>query len=402
MSLEKFYQRYGNIVLRGPNNEPSIFVKHVKQNSSDFDSSLPNHTHPAFVVNGVTDQAVLIGKYINIAESTTAALCSLPNQRTLFHEQDAQSYNQIMTWTKGFGSNVTPLSIYDHGLFVLLAHRNKFESHGNNNESADYRSGTKWTTGATISVGEKRYYKAWLYECLISHTTSSLITPLTMPSYWKKIKRVGGTPLSLESNYHLTGSGPLNWYFLNDIAYQADINGEPSEWVAGLRIYNGEIQIIPNNLVADPTTDISTTSGAWKAIKEDNSELGYSFVDPGTAGTIHYLTTGAGDLRISANAPQSYSSNVYGTPFKNIKIDTTSISTVPSILYELGLAPIPKTTVDGYVFVPRDENTYLYYKHWGDGDDRDFAGIGSLYPYQANRSRIFITTRSRARVLAST
>lgn len=64
-SLEKFYDAFGNIVLRDNNGNPSIFVKHPKVNSSFFDSSLPNSPHPSFVINNEVDDAVLIGKYLN-------------------------------------------------------------------------------------------------------------------------------------------------------------------------------------------------------------------------------------------------------------------------------------------------------------------------------------------------
>ena len=39
MSLESYYNGMKNIVLRSVQGEPSVFVRHPKQNSSEFDAS---------------------------------------------------------------------------------------------------------------------------------------------------------------------------------------------------------------------------------------------------------------------------------------------------------------------------------------------------------------------------
>ena len=40
-ALENYYNSLHNIVLRDTNGEPSIFVRHAKQKSSDFSNILP-------------------------------------------------------------------------------------------------------------------------------------------------------------------------------------------------------------------------------------------------------------------------------------------------------------------------------------------------------------------------
>ena len=43
---------YDNVVKYDAQGNPSIFVRFPKMKSSDLDASLPDHTHPAFIING--------------------------------------------------------------------------------------------------------------------------------------------------------------------------------------------------------------------------------------------------------------------------------------------------------------------------------------------------------------
>ena len=74
------------------------------------------------------------------------------------------------------------------------------------------------------------------------------------------------------------------------------MNGNVWEWLGGMRLNEGEIQIIPyNNAAKGADCDMSPSSTLWKAIKNDGS-----IVEPGTAATLKYdwvsnkiqLTTG--------------------------------------------------------------------------------------------------------------
>jgi hypothetical protein len=62
------------------------------------------------------------------------------------------------------------------------------------------------------------------------------------------------------------------------------LNGNIWEWTPGLRIVDGEIQVIQNNDAALASTDHSATSTAWRAISAADGSL----VAPGTAGTLKY------------------------------------------------------------------------------------------------------------------
>ncbi len=102
---------------------------------------------------------------------------------------------------------------------------------------------------------------------------------------WETGVRVdGGAPGSTSGDGRtLTGSGPLSWRHDGTPAGIADLVGNVSEWVAGLRLVNGEIQIIPDNDAALPEADMSRNSPQWRAIRTDGA-----LVSPGSAGTLKY------------------------------------------------------------------------------------------------------------------
>ena len=62
-----------------------------------------------------------------------------------------------------------------------------------------------------------------------------------------------------------------------------DLNGNVWEWCAGMRLVDGEIQIIPyaNSMIL--TTSMSASSTEWKAIASDGT-----LVAPGTEGTLKW------------------------------------------------------------------------------------------------------------------
>ena len=123
----------------------------------------------------------------------------------------------------------------------------------------------------------------------------------------------------------------------------------PLQWVAGLRLVNGEIQIIPNNDAA-----LNPDSG-WQAILPSGQ-----LVAPGTSGTLKYdIPDGAqytndntaqaftsARLRTTRTAPpagwdeDNVSQDVIVAPrTTGLTVDTGV--TVPSLLLALGLGPWP-------------------------------------------------------------
>ncbi|MFZ3132892.1 MAG: hypothetical protein WA125_17740 [Desulfosporosinus sp.] len=71
----------------------------------------------------------------------------------------------------------------------------------------------------------------------------------------------------------LTGSGPLAWSHDGTPFGVCDIKGNVSKWIGGMRLNNGEIQILVNNNAADNTNDQSATSVLWLAILATDGSL---------------------------------------------------------------------------------------------------------------------------------
>jgi hypothetical protein len=133
-----------------------------------------------------------------------------------------------------------------------------------------------------------------------------------------------------------TGSGPATWYHDFTQAGIADLNGNVSEWCDGMRLNNGEIQIIPYANCALPSADNGASSTQWKAIKSDGS-----LVAPGTTGTLKYDWANS---KITLATSITASADEYrSTAFQSIAAATGL--TVPQIIKELALFP---ADADGY------------------------------------------------------
>ena len=79
--LEFLAKKYGNVVkYDSDGNVAGIFVKFPKMKSSDLVAGLPEHTHPAFIINGVEQDYILLGKYKGGDNGVAnGAILSLPN-----------------------------------------------------------------------------------------------------------------------------------------------------------------------------------------------------------------------------------------------------------------------------------------------------------------------------------
>ena len=97
-----------------------------------------------------------------------------------------------------------------------------------------------------------------------------------------------------------------------------------------MRLMDGEVQIIPHNDAALSTADVSSASSLWKAITADGS-----LVAPGTAGTIK-LDWRSGKWTFVTDALTGQSTDGHGTGFTSLG---TTLSTVPQILYGIGVYP---------------------------------------------------------------
>lgn len=389
-ALEKYYSSLQNVVLRDGNGNPSIFVRHPKQKSSDFFSLLPDHTHPAFIVNGVEDPAVLIGKYEGSILPNSNALYSLPFATVdTSNDYSSKGEGYYLPKVRAF-PNATEMTVADYGLLALIAQKYLADGgsaacEGNGPGGSDGKYEPMWRANLTWAVGSKCVYGGWQFMCIKAVTSEDIsdasanhysLDPMTALDHWKRLSRVGGVPApgyNDSSCLTLTGSGPLEWYFCHDITKETDIVGNTCTWMSGIRMVDGEIQIQADNNAADPTATIIGNDAAWLAIKPSSSDSSYELVVPGTeTNTVHfaYLNNRITAVGRTLTSGEISSTNRY-TYFGDIAVDNGTGGTlpyVPTILYELGLIPIPGIGVRGLYCWIRTQGTmqFTFGGHYSD------------------------------------
>ncbi len=257
--------------------KPSIMVGVPKMKYSDLITGGTQDTLDIFKVDGVEREMLYISKYINVVVNDRAYSLPMKDPKAYINFDASLAACR----KKGAGWGLTPNGLW--GAIMLWCNRNGFLPRGNTNWDRSYEKG--------YEKGVNTYIDG-------SH---------------------GGGRTA-------TGSGPVTWYHDGSPAGIADLYGNMWEWVAGLRIVGGEIQIIPYGNCMRLDCDMSADSTEWKAIKPDGS-----FVNPGTAGTLHYDFV-SGKIVISTSTNSQFANNI---PLSGLA--AASGVNIPQIIKALGL-----------------------------------------------------------------
>ncbi len=159
----------------------------------------------------------------------------------------------------------------------------------------------------------------------------------------------------------LTGSGPDSWNHDYSPFGIADLNGNVFDWISGVRVMDGEIQIIPDNDSA-LNVDESIDSPIWKAIS-----INGGLVPPGSPDTYKYdgakpgvdtksVVMVPGGVKLSTRIEnRQYTGEItpgcdYGYTFNMFK-DTPADVSVHILLKELGLYPVENPNSNGIFFI---------------------------------------------------
>ena len=228
-----------NTVLFDDREMPSVMVPIPKFKLSDVITGASQNAHPAFMVDSVEKDLIYVSKFQNIVINDRAYSLAGKDPRTYV------TFDQALTYcrNKGNGWCVTPFAVW--AALALWCRANGTMPRGNNNYGQDH--------GYPLEKGTPTSYDG---------------------TYGDGSKRPARTA---------TGSGPATWNHNWMPDGIADLNGNVWEWLAGMRLMDGEIQIIPYSNIFNPEISNAAASTAWKAIKSDGS-----LVDPGTAGTLKY------------------------------------------------------------------------------------------------------------------
>ena len=269
-----------NTVLFDDLGMPSVMVPFPKLKMSDLIAGGSENIHPAFSVDGVEKSVIYVSKYQNIVLNERGYSLPMRDPRASLNFDQAVAYCR----NKGKGWSLTPYSLWS--AIALWCRKNGTMPRGNNNYGADHAYGHE--------KGVPTYYESG------------------------KIARCA------------TGSGPNTWNHNWMPDGIADLNGNVWEWCAGMRLMNGEIQIIPyaNCMAADASMGASST--LWKAIATDGT-----LVEPGTAGTLKYNYV-SGHIQLTSGdiTPED---TWRGDTYQNMTLD--SALTVPEIAKALLIYP---------------------------------------------------------------
>lgn len=223
-----------NVVLLDDVGLPSIYVKIPKGKNSELVTGLSENIHPAFHIDGVEKSAFYYSKYQNIVVNGRAYSLAHRDPAVSLNWDTARQYCEA----KGAGFHLATLAEWAY--LALWCRKNGTMPRGNNDYGKDH--------SYTHEKGEEAS---------------------------KDNSRTGRC---------FTGSGPATWNHNGQTDGICDLNGNVWEWNAGMRLVNGEIQIIPyNNAALGAECPMNASSTFWKAIKADGS-----LVEPGTTGTLKY------------------------------------------------------------------------------------------------------------------
>lgn len=261
-----------NFLIYDDVGKPSVMVAIPKFYLDEVIDGASHTLHPAFIINGVEQDIIYISKYQNIVENGRAY--SLPMTPSTVSVTFDQAYN----YCKAKGAGWHLMTNAEWAAIALWCKKNGTMPKGNNNYGKD-------------------------------------ISETDLPQ--KAIAASKGSTSRI-----LTGSGRESWYHDRTFSGIADLNGNVWEWQNGLRLNNGEIQIIADNNAAFNGTDISAASAQWKAINSAGQ-----LVAPGTTGTLKYKS---GTIATDAGANGSFT-------FESIK--AANGITIPDLMKALALAP---------------------------------------------------------------
>ena len=242
-------------VLYTAKGQPTYMNIIQKYDMSTIDASLSG-THPAFIVDGVEKPEIFIGTYPG--RIVNGELLSLPN----VEPSHTINYDNFLTAARACGNGHHLITNAEWSAVALRCYKNN-----------------------TQPMGNSYYGRSSEDPLLIGRRVDGLNPGNT-----------SGTGRTL------TGSGPVQWRHNGKENGIADLSGNVWEWNSGMRLLNGEIQIIENNNAAKLAINLGAASTEWKAIDGETGNLVTPDGSGTTVGTIKYANGGTADYTINGGS----------------------------------------------------------------------------------------------------
>lgn len=226
-----------NEVITDDKGMPGVYVQRNPRTLAELVTGGDSSVHPAFLVGGQQVTKLMIGKFQG--KSHNNRIYSLPGE----DPTATITLNTYETYCKNKGDGHHCITAAEWAFLALCAKKDGKMPKGNNNYGKD-------TT-----------------------ETAYVAIPSMARDSSNRIQRVA------------TGTGPVTWSDTGDISGIWDLNGNVWEWVAGIRLVYGELQVIPYNNAAEASCDTSATSAEWRAINANATGYDNLFITPNGSGT---------------------------------------------------------------------------------------------------------------------
>lgn len=266
---------------------PSVMVRISACRNRDLLEKGTETLHPAFYSNGEPLEEIYISKFQNVLINGRGY--SLPMRTPAYGLNFEQALQACRS--KGAGWNLTPYAL--RAALALEARRKGFFPHGNSDNGVDY-------------FNREEY----------------------------------GQPG--EGGVVRTGSGPVTWSHNNARDGIYDLTGNLNEWDAGLRLVDGEIQIIPKGLWMKEGCTIGTDCQYWRSILP-----GGELAEPGAPNALRYVCDGEGILLTTAGEKRK--ETMGNCAFGSIRAEEGM--EIPELLYAMMLYPEQESGYDGWRWI---------------------------------------------------
>lgn len=266
---------------------PSVMVRISARRNRELLKTGSDIMHPAFYSGGEVQEEIYVSKFQNVLIDGRGY--SLPLRTPAY----GISFDQALQACRGKGKgwNLTPFAL--RAALALEAKKKGFLPHGNSDRGVDFLH--REEHGESEEEGVVR-----------------------------------------------TGSGPVTWAHDNSQDGIYDLTGNLNEWDAGLRLVDGEIQIIPDGMWMREDCTMGEDCGYWRSITPEGE-----LAEPGVPGTLRYVCGGDGILLTAGE--EAGKETTGNCAFGSVRAEEGL--KIPELLYSLMLYPEEKEGYDGWRWI---------------------------------------------------